>query len=84
MTDEQRIRFKSGTRGQAMFAEEAPHLIIVGGAITTTGRFHRFDESLCHLSADGIIRRYGREIGTAEDIEHLPSDGMSPEPKETP
>jgi hypothetical protein len=73
---EQRIRFKDGTPLQAMFSEEAPHLIIVCGAITTTGIYARFGESLCHLSEDGVIRRYGREIGTAEDIEYLPADGV--------
>jgi hypothetical protein len=75
MVEEQRIRFKPGTTIAAMFAEEAEHLIIIYGAITTPGRFERFDESLCHLSGDGVIRRHGRVIGSAEDVEYLPRRG---------
>lgn len=68
---EPRIRFKDGTKGATYFADENDRLILVIGAITTEGRFARFDESLCHLCDDGVIRRYGREIGVADDLEYL-------------
>ena len=65
-----RIRFKTEPL-RSLFADEEPSLIIVIGAITTHGRFARFDESLCHLCGDGTIMRYGRVIGSADDIEYL-------------
>lgn len=50
---------------------EGMQLIMVGRAITTEERFEDFTESLCHLFSDGIIRRYGKEIGSFFDIEIL-------------
>jgi len=48
-------------------------LILLGsleeGAITTQYRLEEFIDSLAHLCSDGIIRRYGKEIGKKEDIE---------------
>ena len=44
---------------------------MVGRAITTEERFEDFTESLCHLFDDGIIRRYGKKIGSFSDIEIL-------------
>lgn len=43
-------------------------LIMVGGAITTKEGYENFKESICHLFNDGKIRRYGRVIGTIDDI----------------
>ena len=50
---------------------EGMQLIMVCGAITTQERFDDFEESLCHLFDDGVIRRYGSEVGTFADIEVL-------------
>ena len=50
---------------------EGVKLIMVGGAVTTEERFSNFTDSLCHLFDDGVIRRYGREIGSFADIEVL-------------
>lgn len=50
---------------------EGMQLIMVGRAITTEERFEDFTESLCHLFDDGIIRRYGKKIGSFSDIEIL-------------
>jgi hypothetical protein len=68
---EPRIRFKDGTKGAAYFADENDRLILVCGAITTEGRFARFDESLCHILDDGEIVRYRQVIGTRDDLEFL-------------
>ncbi len=65
-----RIRFKAEPL-KSMFAEEAPNLIIMGGAITTTARLARFECSLAHLCKDGLIRRFLEVIGNADDIEYL-------------
>lgn len=54
---------------EGVFGFESDDLLIIYGAITTPERFARFTESLCHLSTDGNIRRYGRVIGTFENIE---------------
>jgi hypothetical protein len=53
---------------------EGQRLIMVGGAITTQERYDAFEISLCHLSPDGVIRRYLCEIGTACDIELIVDD----------
>lgn len=67
-----RIRFKEGTRGASIFSDEQDRLILVGGAVTTPGRFARFEESLCHLFDTGEIRRFGAKIGTKDDLEFMP------------
>lgn len=51
------------------FGFESNDLIMIYGAITTSERFSRFTESLCHLCEDGNIRRFGAIIGSSEDIE---------------
>ena len=46
-----------------------------GGAITTEEDYEAFRESYAHLVDDGRVMRYGRQIGTAGDIEII---GESP------
>jgi hypothetical protein len=38
------------------------------GAIATRHQYANFKDSYAHLFPDGIVRRYGKEIGRAEDI----------------
>ena len=68
-----RVVFRPGTAGAALFADEQDRMILVENAITTLGRFGRFDDSLCHLYPDGVIRRYGRIIGSRDDLVFLDS-----------
>ena len=70
----QRIVFLPGTQGAKLFTDEQDRLILVGGAVTTRGRFARFDESLCHVCDDNVIRRNGRVIGTRADFILLADD----------
>lgn len=48
---------------------EGMRLLMVGGAITTREGFEHFEDSLCHLYADGRVLRFGIQIGTESDIE---------------
>lgn len=40
-----------------------------GGAITTHELYENFAPSFAHLYPDGTIRRFGKIIGTRQDIE---------------
>ena len=51
--------------GRELFGDEADTLIMVIGAITTPERFAEFSVSLAHLTEDGRIMRYGKQIGDA-------------------
>lgn len=42
-----------------------------GGAITTPELLAAFELNPAHLFEDGVIRSYGKEVGTVKDIEDL-------------
>ncbi len=53
--------------------------VLIEGALTTEQNFIHGRQSYAHLFEDGIIRRFGRDIGRQEDIEFL--SGEIPEPE---
>jgi hypothetical protein len=44
-----------------------------GGPIATVDAYQNFDVSYAHLYPNGAIMRYGKQIGTRDDIELLPT-----------
>ena len=50
---------------------EGKEMLLIGGAIATQEQFENFEPSYAHLFPDGVIRRYGEEIGLESDIEYL-------------
>ena len=44
------------------------------GAIATEEAFENFGLSFAHLGIDGIIRQFGQQIGTINDIIFLPEN----------
>lgn len=41
------------------------------GAIATKEQYENFEQSTAHLFADNVIRSFGREIGTRNDLEFI-------------
>jgi len=68
-----RYPVKIGFKGEMKnyFGYETEKMILVGGAITTEERLIRFTESLAYLMDNGDIMRFGKKIGTIDDIEIL-------------
>ena len=50
--------------------KEEDYILVGEGAITTENQYKHGRISFCHLGEDGIVRRYGKEIGTKNDIEY--------------
>lgn len=69
---------------RALFPDD--NCILVGrdganyGALTTPECYERFVVGPCHLHKDGSIVRYGKKIGTIDDveIEKLPAKEKTP------
>lgn len=75
MSDHLRVRF-----------QDAEYILVggdltKGGPIATPDAFANFRVSYAHLMPDGIIRRYGAQIGTRDDIEVLGPDDTRPTPE---
>lgn len=45
--------------------------LLVNGALTTADAFSKGEASFAHVYRDGVVRRYGEEIGRVEEIEVL-------------
>lgn len=68
-SDFPRVILKTDKLKDEILDYEHDRLILVDCAITTWERFNNFDDSVCHMMNDGRILRYGRQIGTRDDIE---------------
>lgn len=49
-----------------------------GGAISTPEQYANFEPSYAHLNADSRVMRYGRQIGTRDEIQILMDDDTQP------
>lgn len=65
-----RVRFKEGSYGAAMFAEENDWLVEISGCILTRRMALNREPPLCTIGREGEILRGEKLIGTREDLEY--------------